>query len=394
MIAPGLSNDVRALTQAGVDALRKGDPRGAREMLTRATATGRADAGTWLALAYAAEREGDGPGKLAALDHALALEPRNLRALLFKADHFAKAGDDRSASAFYGAALRSAPPPDQLPPDLRRELGRAQEAGARYARNYEEHVRTSLAAAGFGERSSRRFAYGLDLMSGRSRLYLQEPLYYLFPELPQRAFYEREEFPWLPAVEAATDDIRVELEALMSGGEAFSPYVQAPSDRPVNDQFGLVNNPSWSALHLWRGNGPIPEVADRCPKTMAALEHAPRAFIKGRTPIALFSRMTPGAHIPPHHGFVNTRLICHLPLIVPEGCEFRVGAEIRRWRPGETLIFDDTIEHEAWNRGAETRIVLLFDIWRPELSEEERALVTAMFEAVDAYGGQRVDWEG
>jgi aspartyl/asparaginyl beta-hydroxylase (cupin superfamily) len=104
--------------------------------------------------------------------------------------------------------------------------------------------------------------------------------------------------------------------------------------------------------------------------------------------------MTAGARIPPHHGFVNTRLICHLPLVVPEGCELRVGGEMRAWREGEALIFDDTIEHEAWNRSAETRVVLLFDIWRPELSEEERGLVTAMFNAVDSYGGERVPWAG
>lgn len=394
MIGTAAPLDLRTLLQGGVDAIRRGEPARARDLFTRATAAYPTNAAAWLGLAFAQRDLRDSDAERLALDRALALEPGNLRALLLKTDHLARAGDDRAASAVYGAALRAAPPADQLPPDLRRELDRAHEAGARYALRYEEHLRESLASAGFGPSSSRRFARGLDLMAGRSRLYLQEPRFYYFPELPQRAFYEREDFPWLGPIEASAADIRQELLAIMAEEEAFSPYVQASEDRPVNDPYGLVNNPSWSAFHLWRGGAPDPDNAPRCPKAMQALKHAPRAWIEGRSPIALFSRMTPGAHIPPHHGFVNTRLIVHLPLVVPDGCELRVGAEVRRWREGEAVIFDDTFEHEAWNRSGDTRVVLLFDVWRPELSEEERALVTAMFSAVDAYGAQPAAWDG
>jgi aspartyl/asparaginyl beta-hydroxylase (cupin superfamily) len=82
---------------------------------------------------------------------------------------------------------------------------------------------------------------------------------------------------------------------------------------------------------------------------------------------------------------INARLICHLPLIVPPGCGFRVGNEVRAWEPGKLLIFDDTIEHEAWNDSGEDRILLIFDVWRPELTLEERRAVTAVFEAIDSY---------
>jgi aspartyl/asparaginyl beta-hydroxylase (cupin superfamily) len=85
---------------------------------------------------------------------------------------------------------------------------------------------------------------------------------------------------------------------------------------------------------------------------------------------------------------LNMRLICHLPLIVPDGCWLRVGNETREWRDGELLIFDDSIEHEAWNDGTETRVVLLFEIWRPEIREDERRALTAMFEAITAYQGE------
>jgi len=102
----------------------------------------------------------------------------------------------------------------------------------------------------------------------------------------------------------------------------------------------------------------------------------------------LFSLLRPGAHIAPHHGFMNGRYICHLPLIVPDDCAMRVGSETRPWAEGKACVFDDSIEHEAWNRHADRlRVVLIFDVWRPELSGEERELIGAILNAVDDYGG-------
>ncbi len=95
--------------------------------------------------------------------------------------------------------------------------------------------------------------------------------------------------------------------------------------------------------------------------------------------------LSPRTHIPAHTGSANTRLIVHLPLILPENCRFRVGAETRPWRPGEAWVFDDTIEHEAWNDSDETRVIPVFNIWNPLLSEAERALVTEMMAAYSTY---------
>ena len=149
----------------------------------------------------------------------------------------------------------------------------------------------------------------------------------------------------------------------------------------------MLDNPEWSAFYLWKNGEPVAENVARCPKTMAALATVPFPQVPHRSPSILFSMMRPGAHIPPHNGFVNTRLICHLPVIVPGGCYFRVGNEEREWVEGKACVFDDTIEHEAWNRSDRTRVVLLFETWRPELTEEERTLVRAMFEAIDSQGG-------
>ena len=86
--------------------------------------------------------------------------------------------------------------------------------------------------------------------------------------------------------------------------------------------------------------------------------------------------------IAPHTGFHNSRLVCHLPLIVPDGCWFRVGNETRTWAPSKAFVFDDTIEHEARNASSDTRIVLIFNIWRPDLTADERGLVANLMDGI------------
>ena len=147
----------------------------------------------------------------------------------------------------------------------------------------------------------------------------------------------------------------------------------------------LLNDARWSAFHLFKNGERVEENAARCPLIMRLLELLPIPRIKRRSPMALISILKPGTHIPPHHGMINTRLICHIPLVVPSGCRLRVGAETRDVVEGKAMIFDDSFEHEAWNDGDAVRAVLLFEIWRPEISEDEKVALTAMFEAVTGY---------
>lgn len=387
---PGQPVDARALVQQAIEALRKGDPATGRDRFQQVIASGVADASVWLGLALALRGTNDKEGSLVAIEQALKLEPRNIRARVMKADHYAEMGDARAASAFYASVVRAAPPPEQLPPELRNEVARAEVMSRRYAADYEVFLRDRLSGLAFADDSA--FAQSLDLMLGKKQIYLQQPKHFYFPGLPQTQFYDRAQFPWLDAVEAATDAIRAELLEVMKDHAAFTPYLESRADRPFQDVHGMLDNPDWSAFYLWKNGEPVADNIARCPNTMAALAGAPLARIKGRTPSVLFSLLRPGAVIPPHHGFVNTRLICHLPLIVPDGCAFRVGNDTRPWREGKAWLFDDTIEHEAWNRSSETRVILLFDVWRPELSDEERALVATMFEAIDAYGGGGGEW--
>ena len=386
---PHPPSDARAHAQSGIEALRTGNARKARESFERIVAAGQADASAYLGLAYACIGLKDRSAALAAIDHALALEPRNLRALILKADHLAAAGDARAASSFYRAAVNTAPPANQLPADLRNELSRAAAVCERYAAQFDAFLRERLVAHGFVERrSAGRFRDSLDILTGSKKIYFQEPRQYFFPGLPQIQFYDRHDFPWLDKVEASTADIRAELIEILRQESAFKPYVEGDPRLPQTDPQGMLNNPEWSAFYLWKHGAIVPENAARCPKTLSALADVPLAHVRNRSPSILFSLLRPGARIPPHTGEVNTRLICHLPLIIPDNCSFRVGNDTRALVEGGAWVFDDTIEHEAWNGSDRTRVILLFEIWRPELTPEERGLVSAMFEAIDAYNDE------
>ncbi len=336
-------------------------------------------------LAIGCRERGDAGGQMKALDHVLAVSPGHLAAMMMKADHFAAIGDDRAAQSFYGAVASRAPPPHALPPPIRAEVERARERNAHYVKAFETHLRSAVAKS--GAEATPRFAQSIDLMLGKKEIFLQQPTSFYFPELPQRQFYEREEFPWLEALERETGAIREELLAVMADGSGFRPYLEDNPTRPPGEFGTLKNSPDWSAYYFVNSGAVVADAAARCPRTMAAIQKLPLTDAPGRTPSVLFSLLKAKTRIHAHNGQINARLICHLPLIVPLGCGFRVGNEVRSWVEGEALIFDDTIEHEAWNDSDETRVILLFEIWRPELTTAERASVAALLAAVGTYGG-------
>jgi tetratricopeptide (TPR) repeat protein len=383
------------LIRSGIAALQRGDAAGARAAFERAIAAGGA-APPWFLLAQACRHAGDDAAEEAALDQTLAIQPLNIGALIMRGDCHTRRGDQRSAAAFYRRAVKvAAGAPGQIPPVLAGELRRAEALAAEADRVFQDHVERRLAEGGFaGRAAGSRFAQAVDLLAGRSQPYFQQPTSFFYPGLPHIQFYEREDFPWMAEVEAATDATRAELLAVIEEEGAFRPYVENEPNRPPAGDGKLLGDPSWSAFHLYKQGLPHPENAARCPRTIEALGHAPLPFIRGRSPMALFSLLRPGAHIFAHNGLLNTRLICHLPLIVPPGCSLRVGNETREWRQGQVLIFDDSIEHEAWNTSAETRVILLFEIWRPELRADERAALTALFEAIEDFGGEGLGQEG
>jgi len=307
--------------------------------------------------------------------------------LLARGDGYAARGDARAAMSFYQAALQAARNLGPADGTTAERLRAAQAFIQQRAREFQAAIEAAVSAAEPEDSAAAlRLRHALDMLKGERRIFLQQPSVFYYPYLAQRQFFEREEFAWAEALEAATPAIRAELQAMLDDAD-FRPYVQNDPDRPYRDFHGLNENRDWTALYLWKDGAVVEENAKRCPNTMAALDKVPLTHIGARTPAVLFSRLEPGAHIPPHGGMLNCRLICHLPLIVPSGCWLRVGNETRQWEEGKLLIFDDSIEHEAKNPSGELRVILLFDVWRPELAEAERGAISSLFAAIDAFRG-------
>ena len=309
--------------------------------------------------------------------------PATAEALLDQGDGHAARGDVRAATSYYQAALQTAQQGGFNP-----ALAPRLEGAVGYVRRSMEAYKTALktVVADRPETAANiRLRHAVDIMTGERELFPQGPSVLYFPYLAQRQFFEREEFDWVAALEAETPAIKAELEAVLAEGADFQPYIEDDPNRPRREFHGLHGDASWTALYLMRDGQRIEANAARCPRTMAALAKVPMTHIGAKTPAVLFSRLTPGAHIPPHRGMLNCRLIAHLPLIVPDGCWLRVGNETRQWEEGKLLIFDDSIEHEAKNPTGATRIILLFDIWRPELTDDEKAGISSIFDTIDRF---------
>jgi aspartate beta-hydroxylase len=134
---------------------------------------------------------------------------------------------------------------------------------------------------------------------------------------------------------------------------------------------GIGAAPSWNGYYFYRYGVRREDNCTACPLTAAALDALPLSRVPRHGPEVLYSVFTPGTHLLRHRGVTNTRLVGHLPLIIPPDCALSVGGEQHVWQEGRVVVFDDTYEHEAWNRGNQIRVVLIFDIWNPYLTEVE-----------------------
>lgn len=386
-IAP---SHAQALTQLGQLHLVQGEPEAARPFLERAVAAKPNHAIAHAYLARVHQAGGDTQAALASLDRAIAHEPSAWGARFEKASLLEALGRHREAALCWSAALPYVPEETLDAPNLRPVIERARKAIESDRAQLREHLGSRTASVREGERPRdlERFDHCLAIMTGQRSFVTARPLMLPVPGLPAIPFFHREDFDWTGKVEAATTDIQAELERISSSDAAgFRPYVQTRTGADPGQFADLDNNLAWGAYFLWQHGRRIDAHCERCPNTIAAVEQAPLIHVRGRAPAILFSVLEPGTHIPPHNGATNARLTVHLPLVVPPGCGFRVGDETREWRPGELFIFDDTIRHEAWNRGTSRRVVLIFDVWHPMLSSLERELITRTIEGmIDYYG--------
>ncbi|WP_200844886.1 MULTISPECIES: aspartyl/asparaginyl beta-hydroxylase domain-containing protein [unclassified Novosphingobium] len=378
-----------ALNALGMNALAAGVYGEAADLFRRAIAVDPKAVNLWMNLATAHRRQDDTAGEKAALDGALACDQRHFMATVRLAELFERTGEPARATERWSGVLAMAPLIDERSPALETLFAHARDYVTRQQADFAEAVDTGLAAmrAEQSPADRRRVDAGIDHLLGRRQIYPNICAGLHIPFLPADEFFERGHFPWFGKIEQATGGIRSELEALLNTQTSgFQPYVAMAPGTPANKWSPLDHRPDWSAFHLWRNGQRNDDACARCPQTAALVEALPLARVPGRAPTVFFSLLQPGTHLPAHTGVSNMRTIVHLPLIVPDGCAFRVGGETRIWRTGEAWAFDDTIEHEAWNRSDKPRAILIFDVWNPYLTTGEQQLLREFFPIADRNG--------
>jgi aspartate beta-hydroxylase len=381
-----MSGAIEPLLAPAREALRQGDAARALALLDALPAAGPAALPVQLDRALALRLLGRLPEAVGALDAVLAIEPYHLLALLSKGALVERMGHGKDAARIYANALAFAPPPEQAPKALAAQIEHARQV----VREDGETLRAALEAAAAGltltAREKRRCEEAADIAAGLKKPFHHEPLLLNFPQLPAVPFHDETLFPWLAELEAATPAIAGEyLKAMEELAGAFAPYVEYPKGVPVNQWGELNHSRRWSAMFLWKDGARQDGACEQCPRTAELLDRLPLARQPGFAPTVVFSVLDARTHIPPHTGSTNARALVHLPLVLPGPARFRVGNETRDWKMGQAWVFDDTIEHEAWNDADTPRTIMILDVWNPYLSDAERSLASAMLAARTAY---------
>jgi len=386
-------DDVEALNVVALGALRSGQVMRALQLLEHAAQVDPAHAVTQNHLGTAREAAGNLAGARSAYEHAVRQRPQLHLARLHLASVLERLGDPQRAAWQYARALKEAQQEGRwldaasTPPGLRPLVERAVN-NVRFTRRNLLCSLIEPLVQQFGRDSLSRVEHCL-------RIYLkeaqpvypdprQQPTFLFFPDLPPSPYLDLSLFPWIEELQTRTAEIRTELQALLPSSQGRE-RVFTTDELEQENLRGLDVPPSWNGYYFYRHGERREENCARCPHTIAALDALPLARVRDHAPEVLFSVFTPGTQLAPHRGVTNTRLVGHLPLIVPENCALSVGGEIHHWQEGRIVVFDDTYEHEAWNRSSRTRVVLIFDLWHPMLSEVEREAVAALVEGIGDY---------
>jgi aspartate beta-hydroxylase len=342
---------------------------------------------------------GDGPGALQAYRMALAERPGDFVQRLGYAECLAANGAaDEALPQFYRAICDAQKLGRWLadastPPYLRERVHKAMDIvdtgrQALFAQVLEPHVATH------GPEAMRRIRESLAIHLGLAPAPVsdprQQPTFFRMIGPPSTPYFDRALFSWYEALEEATPAIQEELRQVLDTEGVLIPFL-GDFDADTTDPY-LGGNPgsrSWDAYFLHRHGRRFEDHLARCPKTAAALEQVPLTVVRDHAPEVLFSILAPDTHIKPHHGVTNTRVVTHLPLLVPDGdCHLVVGGQPHGWREGHCITFDDTFLHEAWNRTGHRRVVMILDTWNPYLTQPECAALRDLIERIGDFNLQ------
>lgn len=194
-----------------------------------------------------------------------------------------------------------------------------------------------------------------------------------FYTLAAHPFWDKSTFSWIERLEESYPVILAEFEQLRKDdAPSFQPYRSPPSKESVcdRDQLGQLATSKgyWNVSYLYLHGVDFKENLVRCPQTMSVIQDIlPRHYHH-----AFFSALSPDTHITPHYGPTNKKLRIHLPLAVEGGAWLRVADKRVEVEEGKAIVFDDSFEHEAGNdHPSSPRVVLVVDIWHPDLTDEE-----------------------
>lgn len=396
------ASDVEALNYLAVVARAQGELLAALALLDRAATAHPSDATTWRNLAMCALAAGDAPRAVTALDRAVALEPSHASGHLQRAHALERTGRQEEAVAAYLRALAEArrigqwTSDDTTPPGLR---GLVQHAVTQVRAGNRDLLAGLMAplVERHGPHAMRRVARMVANYVGdapdRPKDPRQRPTFLYFPGLPATPYLDRRLFDWYESLEDATAGIREEASALLADRARFEPFLgeSAPGSGSSYLAGSGDARPRWDAHFFWRHGNRYEANCAKAPFSASQLDRLPLGRVPDHGPECLFSILGAGSEIQRHTGVTNTRVVTHLPLIVPRDCAIRVAGVVHEWKPGRCVSFDDTFEHEAWNRSDATRVVLLFDTWNPHLDEAERDAVSQAVTAIGAFNARA--WE-
>src|SRR2546430_5657276 len=380
------------LTARGMQKLHEGQLQAAKELAERAVARDATNPAFWINLATIQRALTAPEAEMQALERALALEPRHLLALLQKASLLELLERPRAAAKVYRAALQSVAPGTGVPPLLQKPLQRALAAVKANDAALEEHLAHKLEGLGAarGSAAQRRFDHCLDTFLGKRAIYRPQPTFMYFPSLPDWEFHDRDAFPWLEEFEASSQEVRREVEGVLRDEQSeLVPYIAHADGLPLDQWAQLNRSRRWSAYFLWKEGSRIEAHIARCPVTSALLSRTPQVDIAGHGPNAFFSVLDAKTRIPPHTGETNTRLIVHVPLVVPGGCGFCVGSQTRQLRVGGAQAVGGPVQKQGPDARDRPPARPVFRVWNPHLTEMERALVRRATQGIrEFYDGE------
>jgi aspartate beta-hydroxylase len=348
----------------------------------------------WMRLGACRLHLGDIAGAVTALDRGVALAPESFLARLQLAEGLVVLGRNDDALVHFFRAVTTAQTKgrwlnDQTTaPDLRERVRQAMAIidTGRHAL-FSAAIAPSIAQHGADE--LRRIVQALEgylgLRPAGSPDPRQKPTFFYVPDLQPEPYFERTLFPWYAALEQATDAIRAELQRVLSARNGLQPFLDFSGGARKGD---FLDNPrdldaaAWDAYFFYRHGEVFADHLAACPATAAALAQVPLTRIEGHAPEVLFSLLSPGTVIKPHHGVTNSRVVTHLPLIVPPDCALEVGGVEHAWTEGRCVTFDDSFLHAAWNRSDRLRVVMILDSWHPRLREVEVQALTRLVETI------------